>query len=432
MARFVANIHRVATLILFQGFSISKGLITFAVRYMKILQICKKFPYPPFDGESIAILQLSRGLAQRGNSVRILAMNTPKHHYSPARCPDDLKKMLDIHAVDVDTRVKLLPAFLNLFSNESYNIQRFYSRNFGREIIRHIRDFKPDVIQMEGIYLASYLSTIRKETDVPLVLRSHNREYRIWEGLARHERNPLKRRYFTLLATRLQFYEQATWSRFDGIASISPADSEEIRLNSPGVPVLDLPAGLDLDLYPYREPVEIPHDMFIFGALDWMPNLEGLQWFLDYVWPVVHKALPGVPLVVAGRNAPAHFLKRRIPDMSYLGEVPDARQFYLDHDLCLIPLQSGSGMRIKALEALALGKTIVATSKAVEGIGLEPGKHFLLADKPKDFARAIIECFNDVDLYRKTGRQGAAFVREKYRIDRLAEKMEKFLENLLH
>ncbi len=103
---------------------------------MEILQLCKKFPYPIKDGESIAINNLSKSLAELGASVTLLAMNTYKHYFDGAEVPSALHHYREVHRVDVDNRLKIGAAFTNLFSGRSYHIERFFSHAFDRTLAR--------------------------------------------------------------------------------------------------------------------------------------------------------------------------------------------------------------------------------------------------------------------------------------------------------
>ena len=96
---------------------------------MRILQLAKKMPFPPKDGESVAILQLTQGLAKAGHSLTMLTMNTPKHNFNLANLPTPIKNSITIDAATVDTSLSVVAAFVNLFGQSSYNIDRFDNDN---------------------------------------------------------------------------------------------------------------------------------------------------------------------------------------------------------------------------------------------------------------------------------------------------------------
>jgi glycosyltransferase involved in cell wall biosynthesis len=410
---------------------------------MKILQVCKKFPWPARDGESLAILGLTRGFALAGHEVTVLGMNTPKHHFDPGFLPESLRETARFFAVDVDTRVRLLPAALNLLTGQSYNLERFFSADFQSGLRRLLRETPFDLIQLEGLYLAPYFQTIRRETTAPVVMRAHNVEFEIWEKLAANEPRWHKKRYFGLLARRMRRFEVASLNHYSALVPISPVDAARFAELGARLPMHTCPAGMmpgEYRLNPARPPADSPAAapaaaepasaasrdqparqlrVGYLGALDWLPNREGLDWFIERVWPLVRERFAGAEFRVAGRNAPAAWLSRQEPGVSLLGEVEDARAFLAEQDVVVMPLLSGSGMRIKLLEALAMARPVVASSQAAEGVPLVSGQHALLADEPAEFARAVIGLLQDPARARSMGLEGRAHVFEHYDQEKL-------------
>jgi len=171
---------------------------------VKILQLCKKFPYPLRDGEAIAIVNLTNAFHELGHKVTLLAMNTPKHYFKIKELPEEIKKIARFIAVDVDTKINPFDAFWNLFSGKSYHIKRFISKEYKQALTELLQDNEFDIIQLEGLYLAPYVDTIRKHTDASIVLRAHNIESEIWERIADNQSWGWRRWYLRLLARRLK------------------------------------------------------------------------------------------------------------------------------------------------------------------------------------------------------------------------------------
>ena len=151
---------------------------------MRILQLCKKFPYPLKDGESIAVNSLSKSLHELGCEVTLLAMNTRKHFYDTRKLPSSFTHYQQIHTVTLDNRIKPLEAFANLFSRDSYHISRFVSSGFQQALVRLLREESFDVIQLETLYLAPYIPLIRRHSDALVAMRAHNVEHEIWQRIA--------------------------------------------------------------------------------------------------------------------------------------------------------------------------------------------------------------------------------------------------------
>lgn len=204
---------------------------------MKILQVCKKFPWPAKDGESIAIYNLTQGFAQAGHQVTVLAMKTPKHQAEEDNLPAEVQAIADFYVVDVDSSIKKVNAFFNLFSKSSYNLERFFSTGFQEGLRRLLEGGEFDIIQLEGLYLAPYYKTIRKYTDAPIVMRAHNVEFEIWERLSTSSSNYIKKKYLQLLAAKMENFERRSLNSWSAIVPISVKDEQQFKDMGASVPM---------------------------------------------------------------------------------------------------------------------------------------------------------------------------------------------------
>ena len=353
---------------------------------MHILQLCPRVPFPPHDGGAIAMYDVAAGLVRAGHQVTLLAINTPKHKQS-ADALAHLGPGLTLVTVDVDTTISAGKALKNfLFSRLPYNVERFISPAVGEKMLEILRTEKVDVVQMEGTFVAWYAELLGRQhrSDFrvpPLVLRAHNVEYTIWQTLAQREPNPLKRIFLQTMATRLEKFERRYLRQFDAVAAITPDDAARLRALHCPEPVVFIPAGVELSRV-QRDPAirPRPRTLFMIGSLDWRPNQEGVEWFLSEVWPAFHAEMPDVTLHIAGRNTPAHLLVPRADNVFIQGFVESAPVFMQQFELMLVPLLSGGGMRVKIIEGMALGKTILSTSLGAEGIAAHDGQNLLLRD----------------------------------------------------
>lgn len=353
---------------------------------MNILQLCKKFPYPEKDGESIAISNLSRALVKVGCRITLLAMNTSKHHTDVSALPPNYNHYSDIHFVDIDNRITLWRAFKNLCTNESFHVKRFYSKSFEDKLIKLLRANNYDIIIMETLYLSAYIDVIRKWSKAKIVMRSHNVEFEIWERITANVKNPLKKWYLGILTKRLRKFEESSLSKYDLLATVTQKDLEFYRRIGFRGRGLALPIGLELGNYAAKDSDSpIPYSICFIGAMDWVPNREGLEWFLKAVWPRLFTEFPTLSFHVAGRNTPEDFKHKIIPGVRIYGEVDDAIQFINNCELMVVPLFSGSGMRVKILEGMALGKPVLSTDLGMEGIDAIKGQEILIANTAEQF-----------------------------------------------
>ena len=379
---------------------------------MRILQLCHKPPRPSMDGGCRAMDAMTRGLLADGHKVKLLSIATEKHPW----CAEDVEleyiEQTSIETVHVDTRVNRVDAFANLMTGDSYNVSRFHSPEFEQLLIHVLQRNVFDLVLFESLFTAPYLPIVRNYCDGPLVLRAHNVEHRIWELMAEETEAFTKRMYLQHLAERLKAYEVNALHDFDAIAAISTKDKENFEALGCTCPVFTLPFGLDQTEMPPATPGSV-HHVFHIGAMDWQPNVQGVHWFLDHVWPTVLRELPEAQLKLAGRNF-HNALNVNRTNTAILGEVENAWDVLCDAGIMVIPLRSGSGMRIKAIEAMAAGRPVVATSLGMEGIHGTDGTHFFIADDANSFAQRIIDLHNNQRLAEEMGKAARAFIETEF------------------
>jgi len=396
---------------------------------MNILLLCTKMPFPPKDGGSLATLAFV-GLLKKSNiSISVLAANTPKHPIS-ADTPDLIG--VKLKTIPLDTNIRVFHLLFNfVFSNLPYNVIRFRSNSFAKKLIEFLSSSSFDIIQLEGPHLGIYLPLIKKYSDAKVVLRAHNVEHIIWQELAEESPSFLKRIYLRVLAKRLKNFEKKLINMVDGVIPISYHDFRTISLfSSPHYDIV-IPYGINIDDYIPGDQIEI-NTIFFIGALDWIPNQKGLMWFIEKVWPDVLKRMPQIAFHIAGRNAPLWLQKRLIaPNIIFHGEVTNAKEFINKYQVMIVPLFSGSGIRIKVLEGMALKKPIIVTLKGAEGLNVTHGKELLITDNPETFISEILELLQDNSKQASLGEAARAFFSKEFDNFALANKMEEFYQKLL-
>ena len=314
-------------------------------------------------------------------------------------------------------------------------------------------------MQFEGTFVAWYAAQLAEEyrqrrqvlQQPAFVLRAHNVEYSIWEMLAAREGNWLKKRYLGLLASRLKNLEQRMLHCFQAVAAITEEDAGRLRtMHYRGRPapvqptdVADLPFGgpdfavipasYDLSHLPLAAAPPQPRTLFIIGSLNWLPNLEGLAWFLREVWPQAHAEMPDLVLHIAGSHPPAD-LTARPPGQDNVfihGFVDSAPAFMQQYELMLVPLLSGGGMRVKVVEGLALGKPILSTSLGAEGIAARDGENILLRDGAAAWLQALRDYYHGRLPLVAIGRAAAATAHAEYDTSQVTQRLLALYESLL-
>ena len=264
----------------------------------------------------------------------------------------------------------------------------------GRRLIAKELAFTPDLILFDFPHSCVLMPD---RLGVPSVMFTHNIEAEILERHAKVARGPM-RPVWAREAAKMRAFEAAMLPRFDTVIAVSARDakglSEQFGLSN--VQLVD--TGVDLDYYGYHAPVERTDTVIFSGAMDSRSNIDGIQFLMDEVWPLLIARRPDTRMIVAGRNPPPALVERarqRGIAWTFTGFVDDIRPHVLAGSVSVIPLRVGSGTRLKVFEAMALGRPIISTALGVEGLPVEPGRHYVNAESAADFADAVADLLDD-------------------------------------
>lgn len=382
---------------------------------MKILQVTNKVPYPVIDGGAIACMNLARGFSLLGHKVTILAMNTIKHHITLTEIPDSVKELAEFKLVNVPAKISPVSALLNLlFSAKPYNATRFISKQFAKELQKVLLENDFDIIQLEGLYVCPYIPLIRKNSKAKIIYRAHNIEHEIWSRTAVMAHG-LEKLYLKNLSKRIKSFEVQTLNKYDLLVPITGRDGDILNKLGNHKPLHVSQTGIDSSvLIPNSKNLKHP-TLFHIGSLEWAPNQEGLIWFFDNCWDAVREKYPDLQFFIAGRNAPAWFQKMmNLPNVVFKGEVTDAYEFMNSKSIMVVPLFSGSGMRIKIIEGMALGKPIITTAVGTEGISTTSGLNIVVTENAEGFVQSITDLIEDQEYFDKISKNAIEYIHENF------------------
>lgn len=407
---------------------------------MKILLLTNKFPYPEKDGYAIAVMGMMRSLAKAGHDLTLLAINTLKHHYDVREVPEKVRKLAEIYAVEVNTDFSFIDIASNLLlSSEPIHVKRFYSTSYENALIDLLQKGNFDVVQLEGLYLTAYVGAIRANSKAAVVLRAHNLEHEIWHRMAEGENRYFHKIYLTELANRIESYEwgHLLGNTYNGIVPISGRDeglmaAQAKKKKKKLPPILTSTYGIDpAEVSDYEIKPEYP-SVFFLGALDWLPNQEGVKWFVNNVWGTLHARYPEVKFYVAGRNMPNNFLADKDEESGIIkvGEVEDAHKFMQEKGIMVAPLFSGSGIRIKIIEGMMMGKPIVASDVALEGNPAKHIQHIYRANSVGEFVEGVSLLIEKEGYGVALGKQGKAFATKFFDEKTITDKLIAFYGKL--
>lgn len=366
-----------------------------------------------------------------GVEITLFSINPLKYNVDIDDIYDPVFDQISFHSFKLDTGVNAYDALLNIFSDQSYNVSRYFDEDAAKLLEDILKETVFDIIQFEGLFSVPYLDIVKENSHAKVIYRAHNIEFDVWERIALTEKFSPRRRYLQFLARRLKSYETEQINRFHQVFAISEQDRQSILRFGCQTALEVFPVALDFEKY-VTDPSKISFPtLFHLGAMDWRPNKEGLEWFLEEIWPDIETLNSELRFYIAGKNMQRQFFDYDSDNLVVEGEVFDAIEFINSKAIMIVPLLSGSGMRVKIIEGMAMRKCIIATSMAAEGIRCEHGKDILIANTADEFYRSILQCITDPKKWREIGDNARKTVERDHDINTIAERMLNIYQKLL-
>lgn len=405
---------------------------------MNILQITKKLPFPLTSGEAWAVTALAEGLHNCGAVIDLFTIY-PDRGDNVSNEDEEIRQKLktrtvysEVQIVDATIATSKRGALENLISGESYHADRFDQDEVRDALESWMQRHRYDVVLVETIYMMHYVKTIKKlNPDVKVVLRAHNVEHVIWERYA-EGLGSMKSWYFKDQSKRLKAWETKVMTEADLILPVSKHDEEVIRRLldvKKKVGMLIAPIGMKTADHSNIRIAKINGigsslTLGYIGLLDWRPNVEGLQWFLKEVWPVLKEVQPNIKLKIAGKNG-GDLKLPKVEGVKVLGAVADSDAFLRSIDVMIAPLLSGSGTRVKILQALRVSVPVISTTIAKEGLTVVHRREILIADNPQEWQEAVSALHGHhgarSSLVEDMIVQGKQYLVEHHDIDQIAQ-----------
>lgn len=398
---------------------------------MRILQISKKIPYPQKDGESIAIANLASSLKSNELIIDLISLNTNKHYTDPELAKSKLEFYNTIEIIPHTLELSAVQALKHILQSNSYNIERFKSNTLSQSLIELLTKHVYDLIILETLYVAQYIEVIRQHSAAMIIMRAHNIEHHIWTEIAALEKQVIKKKYLQHLAQSLKEYELAQIKKYDAVLAVASDDYKWYSEHMLTSNLLLNPIGIDIK--EYTDSTKRTGAAFSFGfigALDWIPNVEGLNWFLEKVWLQVYQNCPAAEFHIAGRNMPQDYLKLQGNGIVVHGEVANAISFISSLDVMVAPLFVASGIRVKILEAMALGRIVVTSSTALKGNHATDKEHIILANTSEEFIAEMTNLYKDKTKGSHIGPAARQFVNTHFNQETLTSQLIEFINKL--
>ncbi len=384
---------------------------------MKVLMAMPFSPVPPDFGGALRVYHLLRQVALR-HQVTVLTYGTPEDA-GRIRGEFDLRQVRVVPPkwTGASTRIGQL---YSTFTRHSFFQQAVTQTAFQHQLDELVKDEQFDVVQTEF----SHLGPFALKTNALKILDAHNVEYDNFRRMFASSRWGIKKLYYGLEFQKMKADELECCRMHDAVLTTSDRDKELFGKDIQ-TPIHVVPNGMDGAYFTARSDVESEEHSLVFtGMMAYVPNHDGITWFLDEVLPLIQAKVPKVKLYVVGKNPPQAISRRASEQVIVTGTVPDVRPYVWRSSVYVVPLRMGGGTRLKVAEALSMKKPMVSTRIGCEGIDLKDGHSVLLADSPRDFADAVIRLLGDASLRRSLAENGATLARQKYDWSVIGEALE--------
>ncbi|MBN2500373.1 MAG: glycosyltransferase [Anaerolineales bacterium] len=380
---------------------------------MQVLLLTQVLPYPPDSGPKVKTWNVIKYLAQNHEVTLVSFVRGDQSA--------EVEKLREyctaVHTVPMERNVVLdgLAMARSFLTGKPWMMVRD-DRKAMRELIDRLAAEKQfDIVHADQLNMGQFALRV---PGARTVMDAHNALWllykRLWETMGGGVRKVLLGRDWKLLKT----YEGWICREFDAVLAVSDEDKlaleEAMGVDESDICVIPIAVDTDEEAYVERNP-EADHILHI-GTMFWPPNIDGVTWFLDEIYPLIRVERLDAVFDLVGSRPPEALVELGAQDagINVTGYVEDPAEFYTNTGVMIVPLRAGGGMRVKILNALSQGLPLVSTSLGAEGIGVVSGEHLLLADQPADFAQAVLQLLEDKTLATTLGQNGRNLIKERY------------------
>lgn len=399
-----------------------------AVRYaqvlMKILWVGPQFLHPTTKGGHIRTLEMLRHL-HRWHEIHYLALEKPEESEGVRRSPEYSSRA---YPIPLFVPVKGTPAFLaqaarNVLSALPLAVSRYRSPGMRRKIEELLAKEKFDRMVCDFLFPAPNIPDLSR-----CVLFQHNVEAMIWKRHYETATNPFWRVLFRAQSRRMLAYEGAVCRSVASVIAVSEKDAQTMR-ELYGITRVDhVPTGVDFGYFTPSD-VKTAADLVFVGSMDWMPNVEGITWFLNEVLPLVRRGKPDCSVAIVGRTPPASLsaLAGSMQGVEVTGTVPDIRPYLWGSRVSVVPLRIGGGTRLKIFESMAAKVPVVSTTIGAEGLPVNSSRDIFIADTPEEFSRSCLDLLGNEPLRKQMAQSAWDLVSANFSWERASRRFEELL-----
>lgn len=387
---------------------------------MNILIVAPALPYPPHDGARLIVYHLIRQLA-------------PAHHITLACFVDGDESPADVARVEdfgcrVET-VRLSPRWggavrqaLDLMGFVPVWVRPYVSGQMTNRLRKLTRRHCYDVVHLDTVLMAPYGRIL---SHLPRVIAPHDAVSLLLQQSFRRADSLAQTIVTWAMWHQMRRYEATVYPEYEACYVVSDQDARALRALAPHLKVHCIPNGVDSTYYrPLGTEPDYPSVVFS-GVMDYPPNQMAVLHFYRHILPHIWREKSDMHVYVVGRNASSELRALATDDrITVTGTVTDVRPYLDKATVYVCPVQIAGGIKNKVLEALAMGKAVVATRASCQGLEVIHGQHLIITDGPETFVEWTIRLIEDTWLRRRLEREGRQLVLERYRWTQTAQKVE--------
>lgn len=409
---------------------------------MKILWLSHLIPYPPKGG----VLQRAYHLlneVSKYNDVDLLAFHQPNLmrplfdslEDGVAESKSALSSFCNsVEFIQIDSERQQFGqhrlAFKSLVTSDPYTINWLKSSAFTSALKKLLQVNDYDLVHLDTISFQPYFKYVKH---LATVLDHHNIESHMLLRRAEKESNTFKKWYFRQEGKRLEKFEKQLCSQVSLNVTCSEMDRQRLLEVVPGCHAEEVPNGVDIEYFKPDNTVEQTKSLIFIGTLDWYPNIEAVRFIAYEIWPLLKKAIPDISLDIIGAGPPADIVELSQKDESFRvhGFVDDILPYLDRASVYVCPIMDGGGTKLKILDALAMGKAIVAHEIACEGINVVDGKNVVFAQTAEAYVVAILSLIKNKNLRLAMGKVARSLIEDEYAYEKVGKKLSDLYQQCL-
>jgi len=399
---------------------------------MKILWVKAGGLVPPDTGGKIRSYNILRALAKH-HAVTFFSFYAAHDSDVHAKLSQLFQRviLIPLDLPSAKSAGELLDYAAHLFSREPYNLTKYCQPVVRKKLRALLQEETYDVIMCDFLVAAG---AIPWNWPCPKVLFAHNVEAVIWQRHYEVARNPLWKALSWREWKRMEAAERRYLQKADHVLAVSENDRAAFARFLDPEKLTVMPTGADTEFFQPSREKEMPNSLVFTGSMDWLPNEDGMFYFVNEIFPLIRGRVPDASLCIVGRKPSRRLqdLASRVTNIQLTGWVEDVRPYLAQHAVFIVPLRIGGGTRLKIFEAMSMAKAVVSTSIGAEGLPVKNGEHLLLADDHASFAESTLRLLGNPSQRAQLGQAARHLVEENYSWVTVSKGFSQVLENVVN